>query len=212
MSWKTLYINFKFLPWKQAIHLPIFISRNIILKHKTGQIFISGDINKGMIRMGFGDVGIFDKKRSKGILDIQGTLHFNGRAHLGHGCKISVGPQGTLSIGPEFDLTAESAIVCHHSITFGTNCLISWDCLFMDIDFHPIKNSDDKIINNPRSITIGNKVWIGCRCTVLKGSTIADGSVLGAGTGVYGAQLNSENCIYAGNPVHSIKQDIHWDK
>ena len=37
---KTLYINFKFLPFKKALLLPIFISKYCFLLEKTGEIII----------------------------------------------------------------------------------------------------------------------------------------------------------------------------
>ena len=51
---------------------------------------------------------------------------------------------------------------------------------FMDTDFHKvysIKNLE-KQLNEPKPIYIGKNVWIGCRCTILKGSSI-EGRIYG---------------------------------
>ena len=49
--------------------------------------------------MGYGNVGIFDKKRSRGIWEVQGKVKFCGNAFLDHGSKISVGKNGVLTFG-----------------------------------------------------------------------------------------------------------------
>jgi len=136
INWKTIYINFKYFSLKKAIKLPILISRKVWLKNCSGKIEILGNIYSGMIKIGFGEVGIFDKKYSRSILELSGKIIFNGNANIGHGSKISVGKDAILNLGNNFIITAESSIVCFKKITFGDNCLISWDDLFMDTDFH----------------------------------------------------------------------------
>ncbi len=71
----------------------------------------------------------------KGIGRINGIINFNGRRNIGHGSKISVGKDGILTFGQNFNITAESSIVCYNNISFGNNCLLSWDILIMDTDF-----------------------------------------------------------------------------
>ena len=49
----TIYINFKVLPIKQAIHLPIDIYRGIRINSISGQISItSNKLWRGMIKIG----------------------------------------------------------------------------------------------------------------------------------------------------------------
>jgi acetyltransferase-like isoleucine patch superfamily enzyme len=208
VNWQTVYINFKFLPLKVAVKLPILVSPKVWLKVCSGKIEIIGDIYSGMIRIGFGEVGIFDKKHSRSILEFSGKIIFNGTANIGHGSKISVGQDGILNIGNKFVITAESSIICWKHIKFGEDCLISWDNLFIDTDFHKIIN-EEKVINEPKEIIIGNHVWIGCRCSILKGANIKDGSIIGANT-VVANKLKKENSIYVGNPIKCLRENILW--
>ena len=67
--------------------------------------------------------------------------------------------------------TAETSIVAFTEIRFGNNCLLSWDILVMDTDFHKLKDEFGNIINKPRPIIIGDRIWIGCRCLILKGQS-----------------------------------------
>jgi acetyltransferase-like isoleucine patch superfamily enzyme len=209
INWKTIYINLKYFSLKNALKLPILISGKVWLKNCSGKIEILGKIYPGMIKIGFGEVGIFDKKHSRSILEFSGKIIFNGSANIGHGSKISVGKDGILNFGNNFIITAETSIVCYKKITFGENCLISWDNLFMDTDLHKILNENGEIINEPQEITVGKNVWIGCRCLILKGTEIKDGNIVGANSTIAN-KLENENSIYIGNPIKCIKQNITW--
>lgn len=91
----------------------------------------------------------------------------------------------------------------------GNNSIISWDCLILDTDFHRIYK-DGNIINENKLIEIGNHVWIGAKSTILKGTKIADGSVIEAGNLCTGL-LSDEKSIYAGQPAKLIKKNINWE-
>ena len=205
---KTIYFNMKYLPFKMAIKFPFFLSRNVLLKKVSGKLKIPEKYYPGIIKIGFGDVGIYDKKLSKSIWEVKGCIEFTGLTNIGHGTRISVGENGTLQFGANFNITAESSIVCFHKITFGDDCLLSWDVLMMDTDFHKIRKAE-KQVNSDRSIVIGNHVWIGARCLILKGSSVPDGAVVAAGS-VVNKTFTKQNCILAGVPAKIVNEDIEW--
>lgn len=208
---KTIYFNFKYLPFKQAIHLPILVSNKLYLRVCLGEIKIDAPLHLGMIQIGFGNVGLFDNKKSRSIWDVSGRVIFKGDCHIGHGSKISVGLNGNLIIGENLLVTAESTIVSFHEVEIGDNCLLSWDILIMDTDYHEIKDEQDKIINADSPVVIGNKVWIGCRTLVLKGAVIPNGSVIGANS-VVTQKLETEHALYVGNPCKKTKENISWKR
>ncbi len=207
---KTAYFNFKYLSFNDAVKFPVLISRKVYLKATKGSITINHPLEFGLIKIGFGDVGIFDKKRNRSIWQNLGIVNFSGKANIGHGSKISVGQSGVLSLGNNFMITAETAIAAHLSISFGDDCLLSWDTLVMDTDFHSIKNELNEQINSPAPIKVGNNVWIGCRCLILKGAKIPNNSIIGANS-VVGKKLDQENCLYVGNPAVKVKENITWE-
>lgn len=210
---RTIYFNFKYFPLKQAIKFPVLLSRKVKLFRTLGTVEIKSEhIQTAMIKIGFGEVAIFDKKYSRSIWNVQGKVIFNGSAQIGHGSKIAVGENGILEFGENFQVSAESSIVAFHNVKFGNDCLLSWDVLIMDTDFHYITNSDNEIINSPKPIVIGNKVWIGCRSLVLKGSVIPDNCVIGANSIVNQTKPNQTkpNSLWVGNPAKEIKQNINW--
>ena len=207
---KTIYFNFKYLKFNQALKLPIFVSHRVWLMETGGQVTISQPIKTAMVRIGFGEVGIFDRHRSRTIWQVNGQVIFNGNANIGHGSKISVAEAGKLTLGDKFTITAESSIVCFKEIQFGCECLLSWDTLIMDTDFHKIKDSNGNIINEPCPILIGDHVWIGCRCLILKGSMIPDNCIVGANSTV-SKSIMGTNQIIAGNPCTVLKENVEWE-
>ena len=133
---KTLRFNLHYFPLKTALKLPVVVSHRTYLRELHGKVELPEKVETAMVKIGFGDVGHYDRKRSRGIWQVSGTVSFGGKASIGHGSKISV--RGHLSFGADFNMTAESTIVCAKEIRFGRDCLLSWDILVMDTDEHPI--------------------------------------------------------------------------
>ena len=207
---KSIYFCFKYLPIKIAVKIPIFLSKNVYLSSVKGDIDIETDkIKTGMIKIRFGGVGIFDKKYSRTIWQNNGgKVVFRGITNIGHGSRISVNQNATLIFGKNFCITAESQVICSKKISFGNDVLISWQCLFMDTDFHKIYKNN-MIKNENKAIEIGNHVWIGCRNTILKGVNIADNCVIAANSNVV-KSIEQKNSIIAGNPAKMIENNIQW--
>lgn len=204
---KTIYFNLRYFGI-EGLKLPVIVSHKVYLKTIKGSVIVPKPFQFGMIRIGFGDVGIFDKHGSRSIWEVAGRVDFLGKTNIGHGSKISVA--GELVIGSDFCITAESSIVCGKRIVFGSDVLVSWDTLIMDTDFHIIRERE-KIINEDREIIIGNHVWIGCRCSILKGVVIADNTVIAANSCIYDNSIEGSNHIIGGNPAKVITRNINWE-
>lgn len=203
----TLKFNFHYFNLKTAIKLPVIVSKNVYLHTLEGSVNLR-QIRTGIIELGFGDVGIFDKKYDKGIWENKGEIIFNGKANIGHGSKIS--NSSILEFGDNFIITSKSEIICFHKIKFGDNCLLSWDNLIMDTDFHKIYNNKNKLINEDESILIDDNVWIGCRSVILKGSHIPKGSIVGANSTITKNFYGETNILIGGNNT-VLKNDIRWE-
>lgn len=207
---KTLYFNFKYFPFRQAVKFPVNLSSRVYLRKTSGTVTIEGPLTKGMILMGFPKVGIFDEKNSRSIWDVSGTVIFKGKAEIGLGSKICVVKNGTLIFGEEFTLTAESSIMVTHEVRFGDNCLVSFEVVVMDSDFHNIKDESGKVVNLPQPISISDHVWIGCRTTILKGSVIPANCMIGTNS-LVNRKLKHENSVYSGCPVIQVRRNINWE-
>ena len=205
---KTLRFNLHYFPLKTALKLPVVVSHRTYLREMHGKVELPEKVERAMIKIGFGDVGHYDRKRSRGIWQVSGTVSFGGKASIGHGSKISV--RGNLILGAGFNMTAESTIVCAKEIRFGDDCLLAWDILVMDTDEHPLYNMENERINPDKAILVGNHVWIGCKCVLLKGAEVPDNTVVAAGTLLTSA-FNGENQVIGGNPPVVLKSDIYWE-
>lgn len=96
------------------------------------------------------------------------------------------------------------------SIFVGKNTDIGSGCKIIDNDFHPLPYSErfpdeqlDKVGKRP--IKIGEGCFIGANSIVLKGTTLGNNVVVGAGSVVSGSF--PDNVIIAGNPARIIKDN-----
>ncbi|BAV06703.1 transferase hexapeptide (six repeat-containing protein) [Filimonas lacunae] len=97
-------------------------------------------------------------------------------------------------------------VICH-KLVIGDDCVISWNCQFLDEDFHSITYEGKQ--NKPAEIIIGNHVWVGCDVKIYKGTVIPSGCVIAAGSIVRGV-FTQENSLIGGNPAKNIKPAISW--
>jgi acetyltransferase-like isoleucine patch superfamily enzyme len=92
-------------------------------------------------------------------------------------------------------------------ITIGSDCLFGADTLVTDNDHHALvpalrnkHNAMDAVAVAP--VRIGSNVFIGARAIILKGTSIGDGAVIGAGAVVTGEI--PPNVIAVGNPARAV--------
>lgn len=213
VNWvKTAYFNLKYLPLKTALHLPFFIYHRTDLHKMNGKIILNTPPKPGIVKIGPHGLGTQDVKYSRTMWEVHGTLVINGKACIGRGSRISIGKAGKLTIGKDFLITGRSTIISQKEITFGNDCLLSWDILIMDTDFHSIIDSQkNNIINQPLPIHIGNHVWIGCRNTILKGVSIADDVIISANSTITNS-ITESHCAIGGIGKNAtiLKKDISW--
>ncbi len=91
---------------------------------------------------------------------------------------------GKLSIGNKCFFNTNMNITCVDSITIGDNCQFANNIVIVDHDHDYRAGVDCGFVSTP--ITIGNNVWIGANCVILRGSNIGDNAVIAAGSIVRG--------------------------
>lgn len=211
---KTIFFNLNYFSIKDALRFPVFIYKGTKLYKTEGEIMIQSKITPGMIKIGPHWVKSRDPKYERTVWNQIGRLIVKGVVGFGSGSKINIGKDATLTIGDNFGISGCSEITCNKSITFGNDCLLSWDVLIMDTDLHKIKVLGKYgVVNKSKPIIIGNHVWIGCRCVLLKGVIIGDNNVIAANSTITKGYVNS-NCVLTGNgsTTKVLKENIDWER
>ena len=176
---KTLFLNFKLLPLRDAICLPILLFGKISISECTGNIELL-KVKFGTLRVGYFPHRLFglDYCNSLTRLSIKGKMIVGENVFIGNGSFIKVEEKGILSLGNDVKIGPNTRMYSKRNITIGGTCYISWDCQFFDTDFHYVVDEQGRVFRNDKSIIIGYNVWIGNRVTINKGSKIADYSII----------------------------------
>lgn len=207
--WKTIYANFAYLPWSIAYRFPIFVYGCVELRNvqKGRVVFRSPKITPGMFSFGIPIMDVQPKSVTS-VLNIKGTCYIDGNVLVGKGGMIEVANGATLSIGNNTTITGNTTIISTQEISIGDCCMISWENLIMDSDFHNIMDvNTSKVMPKQKSIIIGNHVWIGCRCTILKGTSIPDDSIVASNSKI-SKTFTLSNVMIGSNNI--LKENVDW--
>jgi len=151
------------------------------------------------------------------------SIHWTSTVFVGNQCRINsgfnvnpvgghrktgiyVGPGANLRIGNSVGIS-NTTIVCMNSIEIEDHAYIGGGCQIYDTDFHSLDHKlrgskEDCPSNLP--ILLGENCFIGGHSIVLKGVSIGDGSVVGAGSVV--TKSIPKNELWAGNPARFIRK------
>ena len=206
---KSLYVSWRLTSFRKAFKFPILVRFNTKLISLKGHVTIDSAHN-GVARLiiGFNSVGIYDKKYSRAVLQIDGEVTLHGKATFGQGARICVMAGALLSLGNGFNNTAEGAVICRKNIRIGQNCIVSWETVIMDSDWHTVRDLDsNRFVDDTQDIVIENDCWLGMRSMVLKGSRIPQGSIVAAQSTVTHA-FDTPNILLAGTPAIIKKEKV----
>lgn len=98
------------------------------------------------------------------------------------------------------------------TITIGNGSMLSYAVEIKATDAHTVYDMEThEVLNPPKDIKIGNHVWIGRGCFIMKGAIIPDNCIVGANS-LINKEFTEENCIIAGSPAKIVKRGINWDR
>ena len=142
-----------------------------------------------------------------------------GEGSIVEGRVVSDRQGSVVSIGRN-TFIGGSTIVCAERIEIGDDVLISWGCTIVDHDSHALLWRDrrddvrdwfagkkDWSAVTIKPVSIRDKAWIGFNTIVLKGVTIGEGAVVGAGSVV--TRDVAPFTVVAGNPARVIRSLDH---
>ena len=174
--------------------------KNILAHHGTIIRGISRIEVRGRLVIGLSDVG-FLNGWDRTYLNVRGKLMVTGQASLAKGCRLDIA--GVCELG-DVHINGGCKLVVMDRLTVGDGTVVSWDCEFLDDDFHSVDNQDSRA-----PISVGEHVWIGNGCRILKGVAIGDGCVIGAGSLV--TKSLPARVLAAGNPVRIVRENVSWE-
>lgn len=209
---KTVYINFKVLPFKQAIKLPILVYKRVELigVYKGCLQIINGErLHTFMLHLGQDRFPVYSNKGLYTQLRFQkgGKLLFGNSVHIKNGCSVNVYKNGTLVLGSNFLMNQYGLIFCKSSINIGNNTRIGWFSQIYDTDFHYLYNKETNGINPIiKPVIIENNVWIANHVTISKGGYIPPFSIIASNSVVNKKLITEEKgSIFAGIPAELKK-------
>lgn len=209
---KTIYFNFRCLPFYKAVRLPFYIHYKTRLSgtcKDSIKIAQNTALRTFMIKFGNkGSVGIVEN-RYNSICINNGTLLFEGSAALGVGFSIRVDCGGKVTIGKGFNSNRNLFISCTKQVTIGNDVLFGWNISVRDSDGHTLLYDNTK---QPTiaPVTIGNHVWVCAESHILKGTAIGNDCVVGYAS-LVSKGGSDNNVLWAGHPAKIIKQKVNWD-
>ncbi|MEM8906562.1 MAG: acyltransferase [Bacteroidota bacterium] len=133
-----------------------------------------------------------------------GLIHCRGRIIVND--QVMLYAKGQLLIGAQFYINRYSRIVAHEKIEIGQNVTIGQMVSILDHDHRYTFVEEDLKLEGYTTapIRIGDNVWLGDKCTVLKGVTIGNNVVVGANTLVH--KDVPDNCVIGGVPFKILKR------
>ena len=130
--------------------------------------------------------GVHSIRPGTEILILQG-----GKIHLGRSVMTqkrvtlsAIG--GMLTVGENVSFNRGDIIVCQREITVGDGCAFGPNVVIYDHDH--CYNTEGFSGNDYKTapVIIGNHCWIGANVTILRGTSIGEGCIIGAGTIIKG--------------------------
>ena len=151
-------------------------------------------------------IGSIEFQADNGIFCLDENSDLKGRTRLGVDCVLTIGKNLALGGAIDFRL-AEGA-----KVIIGNDCMFAQKVLFATDDTHPIFDVATKQrVNKSADIKVNDHVWIAEGARILKGTTIAEGSVIGMYSLLSHKNIPN-NSIAVGNPVRVVKKNIAWEK
>ena len=121
-------------------------------------------------------------------------------------CELFIGEHTT------FEETHIAVTEPNSKITIGKDCMFANDIDVRTGDSHSIIDAkSNERINHAKNVTIADHVWVGAHSSILKGSIIAENTVV-ATRSVVTKDFNEKGVLLAGIPAKVIKQNINWDR
>ena len=141
------------------------------------------------------------------------NIHIKGIKVLNNPLYISIKNDCSLIIEKDqlFNGSVSIMMLEPSSLEIGMECLWATNVRIWTSDMHPVYDLiTNSRINPADNIFIGDRVWFGESCLVLKGSKLLNDCIVGAHAVVTKSTQHLSNSLIAGNPGKVVKTGIYW--
>lgn len=205
----TIYFNFHYLPFKQAIKLPILLFKPKFIRLKGCVIIDSEKIRPGMIRLG-PLVNTCNPNCGISIDNRGGTIIFKGAAIFANDSYLMIYPGAVLILGKDVDCNCK--IKCAESIEIGDETWIAYDSMIMDSDWHALTDiTTGKLLKKNNPVKIGKHNFISYKCVITKGAVTPDNATFMPGSLINKVYEEGEYPLFGGNPCTLIDEGYYMD-
>jgi acetyltransferase-like isoleucine patch superfamily enzyme len=139
-------------------------------------------------------------------LEVTGRIKIRGKGEkragknflIKTGCELFADKTATIIFGDNVHLGYNVGVAAQKQVEIGDEARIGDGSIIVDTDWHGFDGNPPKVM----PVKLGFHVWLGLNAMVLKGVTIGDYAIIGAGTVV--TSNIPANTIVAGNPAKKI--------
>ena len=208
INWsKSIYFNFKMLPIKSALKLPVLFYGKVKFTSLSGKFLLNFTPKFGLVKFG-NNLEIIKRNFNKAEIRIDGTFCLNGSLSTGNDYLICVTQNGYLEIGEGAYLGFLTKIIATNYIRIGKGFGLAAESQIIDSNFHySIDKDTNKVSRYSGAINISNNCWVGFRTTIMKG-TITPSNIIIASNSLLNKDYTltiPENAVIGGMPAKLIK-------
>jgi acetyltransferase-like isoleucine patch superfamily enzyme len=159
---------------------PGALARLGALRHRLGQLWPA--LNARLRLRAVDRLGPRTTLRGRPSIVNQGRMTFGDRVRLVSTVatlELVTLPGGHLEVGDNVFINYGCSIASSAHVKIGNNVLIGSHVMVMDCDFHRVEDKSWDTTGSP--IHIEDDAWLGNRAIILKGVTVGQGAVVGAG-------------------------------
>ncbi len=212
------------------------VSTGIEAKIQMERLLLPVRQNGDKIRIRVGNQGQLDF--TDGVMEsgielnvgADGKMKIGSGSHISEGSILSAATRSRIELGGRNLISHSSVVDAANdvSIQTGDQCTFGWHLHLYA--YAPIVLGNDVMASSyvyiesgaghdlviagekryPEPLHIGEHVWLGLNSTILAGSQIGDGCMIGASS-LVNRQFGHKQLI-AGNPARVIKEQIDWDR
>lgn len=207
---KSLYFNFRYLPFKQAIYMPVWITTNFRVRGlKRGMLVLHQPYRKSVF---LGDAG------SPGLQEMKGGIYMSNNSKLvihgftviAEGTVLRVDENSKIELGANFYCNKNCFLRSSNQISFCDDCLLGWNVQINTSDGHSILHKGE-LRPYDLPVRIGKHVWITSNTIITKGVSIADGCIVAQGA-VVTKSIEERNVLVGGVNAKVVATNVVWQK